>query len=498
MMILLPSPAVPSALQPAFLLLLFLFFLSNSTIVSAGDYCAPSSCGNITNIRNPFRLKDDPLNCGDPNYELTCDHLNHTILPLLSNSYYVTNITYDDEDFFNIKVKDIGTVKYNNRSCHLPFLPSPLTVSKLRSNDYYRANEWVPLVNCSKKVKNKSMHHFYNGYNYFYEYRPVPCLSHNNSFIYLIIGGPYNSYYEVGGLMPSCRFVLWAPVILSPSILLVVFGRCVLAPLTIWAFLSYKLYQMMSSIDVVEKFLRNQQTLVPTRYSYSDIIAMTGHFNEKIGQGGFGSVFKGRLPFGKLVAIKMLTNSKYAGEDFINEVSTIGRIHHINVVKLIGFCSDDMQRALVYEYMQNGSLDKFIFLSNNGSNHKLSSNKLIDIALGVARGINYLHKRIGTIGYIAPEQISRSLGIISHKCDIFSFGMLLLEMAGGRRNSNPKAENTSQVYYPSWIYVNLLMIQLSMIWKLSMIGLWCIQIRPSDRPSMSKVIEMLEGDVGSL
>ncbi|KAH7659942.1 Glycerophosphodiester phosphodiesterase protein [Dioscorea alata] len=255
----------------------------------------------------------------------------------------------------------------------------------------------------------------------------------------------------------------------------------------------------------------------------------------------------------------MLTNSKYnAGEDFINEVSTIGWIHHINVVTLIGFCSDGMQRALVYEYMPNGSLDKFIYSSNNGPNHKFSLDKLIDIALGVARGLDYLHKGCdmqilhfdikphnilldhnfnpklsdfslaklypqnnslvslsvarGTIGYIAPELISRSFGIVSHKCDVYSFGMLLLEMAGGRRNSDLRAENTSQVYYPSWIYDKLIedTIKHNVVEmdtsieiderekKLCMIGLWCIQIRPSDRPSMCKVIEMIEGDVSSL
>ncbi|KAH7659327.1 Glycerophosphodiester phosphodiesterase protein [Dioscorea alata] len=659
MMNLLPSPAVvPSALLSAIFLFILFFFFGSSTLVSAaGDYCAPSSCGNLTNIRYPFRLKDDPPNCGNPNYELTCDHLNHTILTLLSNSYYVTNITYYDKDYlsdveFDIQLMYVGMVsKYNNGSCnHLPLPASHLTYSNyLRHSEYYGVHHyWVTLVNCSKEVKNKFMHH----------YKPVACLSHNNnnnSFIYLI---PSES---VGDLMPSCRFIAmfpgnfeidwyssdqqsvdifkflaqgftvyripersptiryclrkslrdyyqditydYSPIIqrilfivfgiesyflgcigvfnhnrkhyyLVMSIIsvvvtllqiakallvLAVLGRCVFGPLTIYAFLSYKLYQIMLSVDNVEKFLRNQQTLVPTRYSYTDIITMTNNFKEKLGQGGFGSVYKGRLPWDRLVAIKMLTNSKYnAGEDFINEVSTIGRIHHINVVKLIGFCSDGSQRALVYEYMPNGSLDKFIFSSSNGPNHKFSLDKLIDIALGVARGLDYLHKGCymqilhfdikphnillddnfnpkvsdfglaklypknnslvslsvarGTIGYIAPELISRSFGVISHKCDVYSFGMLLLEMAGGRRNSDPKAENTSQVYYPSWIYDKLLedTIEPNVIEmdtsiainekekKLCMIGLWCIQIRPSDRPPMSKVIEMLEGDVSSL
>ncbi|XP_039118688.1 putative RING-H2 finger protein ATL21B, partial [Dioscorea cayenensis subsp. rotundata] len=182
MMNLLPSPL----LSAIFLFILFFFFDSSTFVSAAGDYCAPSSCGNLTNIRHPFRLKDDPPNCGNPNYELTCDHMNHTILSLLSNSYYVTNITYYDRDYFyddvdfDIQLMYVGMViKYNNGRCsHLPPPASHLTFSNLSTNKYYMTYTWVTLVNCSKEVKNKSMHNYWS----------VPCLSHNNnnSFIYLV------------------------------------------------------------------------------------------------------------------------------------------------------------------------------------------------------------------------------------------------------------------------------------------------------------------------
>nr|CAD1842726.1 unnamed protein product [Ananas comosus var. bracteatus] len=352
-------------------------------------------------------------------------------------------------------------------------------------------------------------------------------------------------------------YSLWVLVYIAQILIgLSILGRNVIAPLAIFIFLVHKLWREKKSVDAVEKFLRSQRALAPTRYAYTDLIAITGHFREKLGQGGYGSVFKGVFPGGILVAVKMLlSNSRCNGEEFINEVSTIGRIHHVNVIKLVGFCSEGSKRALVYEYMPNGSLDKHIFSATGVAGRRAFTwDKLNDIALGIARGINYLHqgcdKRIlhfdikpqnilldrnftpkvsdfglaklypkdtslvsmsttrGTTGYIAPELISRSFGVISHKSDVYSFGMLLMEMAGGRRNADPRAENSSQAYYPSWIYDRLTQPKISEISttfdisegerKLCVVGLWCIQVRPSARPAMSKVIEMLEADVGTL
>ncbi|BAS70057.1 Os01g0114400 [Oryza sativa Japonica Group] len=277
-------------------------------------------------------------------------------------------------------------------------------------------------------------------------------------------------------------------------------------------------------------------------------------FSYSQGQGGYGSVYKGVfLPGDVHVAIKMLDgNSNCNGEDFISEVATIGRIHHINVVRLVGFCSEEMRRALVYEYMPRGSLNKYIF----SSERSFSWDKLNEIALGIARGINYLHQGCemqilhfdikpdnillddnfvskvadfglaklypreksfvsdralrGTVGYMAPEMVSRSFGVISDKSDVYSFGMLLLEMAGGRRNADPNANsNASRAYYPAWVYDQLIADQQvdeisnvadmhELERKLCLVGLWCIQMKSHDRPTMSEAIEMLEGDVDAL
>lgn len=339
------------------------------------------------------------------------------------------------------------------------------------------------------------------------------------------------------------------------SILIALIGRLIVAPLCMWAFLGHEFCKTYLSLNAIEKFLRNQPPLAPRRYAYKDIANLTDHFKERIGQGGFGMVFRGKLAHGQPVAVKMLkisSGSATDGEEFINEVATIGRIRHVNVVRLLGFCSEGSKRALVYEYLPKGSLDKHIF---SASSRRFTWEKLNDIALGVARGIDYLHQgcdmRIlhfdikphnilldddfnpkvsdfglaklypkdysivslsvarGTIGYIAPELVSRSFGVISHKSDVYSYGMLLLEMAGGRRNVNPAAENSSEAYYPSWIYDRLNQREglvgtgdrsfvegrhpiNDVERKLCKVGLWCIQMKPSDRPAMSSVLEMLE------
>ena len=114
--------------------------------------------------------------------------------------------------------------------------------------------------------------------------------------------------------------------------------------------------------DNIEKFLQSHDNdLVLIRYTYSEIKKITNGFKDKLGEGGFGSVYKGKLRSGRFAAVKLLGNSKANGQDFINEVATIGRIHHVNVVQLIGFSVEGSKRALIYEFMPNGSLKMYIF-----------------------------------------------------------------------------------------------------------------------------------------
>ncbi|KAK7308232.1 hypothetical protein VNO77_41833 [Canavalia gladiata] len=307
----------------------------------------------------------------------------------------------------------------------------------------------------------------------------------------------------------------------------------------------------------IELFLKRHEFILTQRYSYSQIRAMTNSFKHKLGQGGYGSVYKGKLPDGRLAAVKVLNESKGNGEEFINEVASISQTSHINVVSLFGFCFQGSKRALVYEYMPNGSLEKFIYEDNEAMiNRQLDCKTLHHIAIGTARGLEYLHRgcntRIlhfdikphnilldvefcpkisdfglskicprkesivsmlgarGTAGYIAPEVFSRNFGGVSHKSDVYSFGMMVLEMVGGRKNINVEVECSSEIYFPHWIYKCLEKNQElalrciknendnQMVRKMILVSLWCIQTNPSARPAMSKVVDMLEGSLESL
>ena len=142
--------------------------------------------------------------------------------------------------------------------------------------------------------------------------------------------------------------------------------------------------------DTIEEFLQSNDNLMLVRYSYSEIMKITNELKEKLGEGGFGLVYKGKLRSCHFAAVKILSNPKANKQDFTNEVDTIGRIHHVNVVQLVGFSAEGSKHFLIYEYMPNGSLDKFIF-SKQGS-VTLSKEKMFDISLGIACGTEYLHQ----------------------------------------------------------------------------------------------------------
>ncbi|KAG7548389.1 Protein kinase-like domain superfamily [Arabidopsis suecica] len=292
------------------------------------------------------------------------------------------------------------------------------------------------------------------------------------------------------------------------------------------------------------------------QYSYAEVRKITKSFSHTVGKGGFGTVYEGHLFDGRKVAVKILKDFKRNGEDFINEITSMSQTSHVNIVSLLGFCYDGSRRAIMYEFLENGSLDQFI---SKKSSLNLDVNTLYRIALGVARGLDYLHHgcrtRIvhfdikpqnvlldenlcpkvsdsglaklcqkresilslqdarGTIGYIAPEVFSGMYGRVSHKSDVYSYGMLVLEMIGAQNKETEEtvASNSSSAYFPDWIYKDLengehtwkfgdeiTREEKEIAKKMTLVGLWCIQPCPLNRPPMNRVVEMMEGSLDAL
>ncbi|MBA0797835.1 hypothetical protein Gohar_008494, partial [Gossypium harknessii] len=130
----------------------------------------------------------------------------------------------------------------------------------------------------------------------------------------------------------------------------------------------------------------------PVKFSYKELQQSTKAFSERLGEGGFGAVYKGTLGNRMVVAVKQLEGIEQGEMQFRMEVATISSTHHLNLVSLVGFCSDGRHRLLVYEFLRNGSLDKFLFTSNDQSGKLLTWENRFNIALGTGRGITYLHE----------------------------------------------------------------------------------------------------------
>ncbi|TQD89849.1 hypothetical protein C1H46_024615 [Malus baccata] len=285
-------------------------------------------------------------------------------------------------------------------------------------------------------------------------------------------------------------------------------------------------------------------------FTYEELNEATNGFKEELGQGSFATVFKGVLGFdnGKSVAVKRLDTMVGENElEFKAEVSAIGRTNHRNLVQLLGFCNEGEHRILVYEFMSNGSLASFLF-----GESRLKWYQRQKIALGTARGLLYLHEECnnqiihcdikpqnillddsftakisdfglakllgtdqtrtttrirGTKGYVAPEWFKNMP--ITMKVDVYSYGILLLEIICCRKNFEEHADDVDQLILAYWAYdcymqkeLHLLlekddeaMEDVKMMENYVMIAMWCIQEDPSLRPTMKKVTQMLEGTV---
>ena len=285
-------------------------------------------------------------------------------------------------------------------------------------------------------------------------------------------------------------------------------------------------------------------------FTYNELDEATDGFKEELGRGAFATVYKGVLAYEKrkLVAVKKFEKMmRENDQEFQTEVKAIGQTNHKNLVQLLGFCKEGEHRLLVYEFMSNGSLEKFLF-----GNSRPNWHKRIQIAFGIARGLFHLHEECstqiihcdikpqnillddsfsarisdfglakllktdqtrtttgirGTKGYVAPEWF-KSMPI-TVKVDVYSFGILLLELICCRKNLEFEAKDETQMILADWAYDcykgGLLEVlvgydqeaidEMKRLEKFVMIAIWCIQEDPSLRPTMKKVTQMLEGAV---
>uniref|UniRef100_A0A7N0VFQ7 Cysteine-rich receptor-like protein kinase 2 n=1 Tax=Kalanchoe fedtschenkoi TaxID=63787 RepID=A0A7N0VFQ7_KALFE len=286
-------------------------------------------------------------------------------------------------------------------------------------------------------------------------------------------------------------------------------------------------------------------------FKYSTIEKATDSFSEanKLGQGGFGTVYKGVLADGREIAVKRLFfNNRHRAADFFNEVNIISSVDHKNLVRLLGCSCSGPESLLVYEYLPNRSLDRFIFDSSRGK--ALPWDKRYDVIIGTAEGLVYLHETssikiihrdikasnilldsklrpkiadfglarsfqedkshistaiAGTLGYMAPEYLAH--GQLTEKADVYSFGVLVLEIITGRQNNRSKtAEYTDSIVTQTWkhfqeetledLFDPNLRLQShhntsAEVARVVQIALLCTQELSSLRPAMSKVLELL-------
>ncbi|KAE8689835.1 B120-like protein [Hibiscus syriacus] len=288
-------------------------------------------------------------------------------------------------------------------------------------------------------------------------------------------------------------------------------------------------------------------------FNFSNVAAATNNFcaENKLGQGGFGAVYKAKLPGGQEIAVKRLSGQSGQGlEEFKNEIILIAKLQHRNLVRLLGCSIQGEEKMLIYEYMPNKSLDNFLFAKKA----RLDWRTRLSIIEGIARGLLYLHRDsrlriihrdlkasnilldaemnpkisdfgmarifrgnqneantvrvVGTYGYMSPEYAME--GLFSVKSDVYSFGVLLLEIVSGRRNTSFRSSEYASLIAYAWQHWNedkaMEIVDPSIrdscspsqVLKCIHIGMLCVQDLATHRPTMAAVVLMLESEAPTL
>ncbi|KAI9123914.1 hypothetical protein K1719_005214 [Acacia pycnantha] len=319
-------------------------------------------------------------------------------------------------------------------------------------------------------------------------------------------------------------------------------------------FLLRSLIRKRHRTELRQKYFGDESnTLEPLQFSLATIEAATNKFSQEncLGQGGFGQVHKGILSNGQEIAVKRLSKGSGQGaEEFKNEVLLIAKLQHRNLVTLIGFCVEEQEKILIYEYVPNESLDYFLF--GTQKNRRLTWEERYEIIRGVAGGILYLHEYsrlkiihrdlkpsnilldnemnakisdfglarmvainenegntrriVGTYGYMPPEYAM--FGLYSEKTDVFSFGVIVLEIINGKKNvschdDSQYADSLLSYTWNQWSNEKLLemldsnlkeMESYDEVSRCIQIGLLCVQKHPDARPSMATIVSYLSNE----
>ncbi|ESW33430.1 hypothetical protein PHAVU_001G068500 [Phaseolus vulgaris] len=561
------------------LMMLLLMLLLIRTGSAHNECDEEFSCGpNQPPIRFPFQLTEEMNEpCGYPRICLSCTENNETMLALPTMKLLVTYIDYESQEIdlidpencfsnkFNQTINFIRTYQfespYDGPHYNLSFFNCTSAEHPHLINYYDDGSDSTQdMISCPIYISNSFDSVLRLGLTsctkMFDLSAPIPFIQSND--LVLIWSKP--NCAECKGKGKRCTWKtntttgdtecfkckpkrIHVPI----SFIFATTGTILLGLLVITVFKTILYFRKKQEDQArVGKFLEDYRAEKPARFTYADLKRITNGFKEKLGEGAHGAVFRGKLSSEIAVAVKILNSTEGEGNEFINEVGIMGKIHHINVVRLLGFCADGPHRALVYNFFPNGSLQSFIFPPED-KDHFLGWEKLQHVALGIAKGIEYLHQGCnrpiihfdinphnvlldhnftpkisdfglaklcsknpslvsmtaarGTLGYIAPEVFSRNFGNVSYKSDIYSYGMLLLETVGGRKNVDMSSPQNFHVLYPDWIH-NLVdgdvhihvedEGDVKIAKKLAIIGLWCIQWEPVNRPSIKSVIHMLE------
>ncbi|RLN25549.1 putative receptor-like protein kinase [Panicum miliaceum] len=302
---------------------------------------------------------------------------------------------------------------------------------------------------------------------------------------------------------------------------------------------------------------------LPRQFSPGEVRAMTQDFRTMVGQGGFAQVFRGLLDDGTAVAVKRIASAGGGEDDFLSEISIVATVHHRSLVRLLGYCLQrgGGYRYLVYPFLESGSLDSWLFRGGEGRRRLLPWPARRRIAVDVARALAYLHHEChhqilhldikpgnilldgdlrahvsdfgisvsvtwglsnvdtrgrGTPGYMAPEMM---VNAVSARSDVFSYGMTLLELVGGRRNFEPSSSSTdassatpdfARDFFPyivrekmargevmEAVDAAMALVDRDEVEAVVKVALSCIQSRWDMRPSMLTVVDMLEGRVAT-